>query len=446
MDSIKGKKTGFNLEFENFSKSISSILAITILNMTIFHINPSFSLYLTIQADIYALISGLLLTMSLLRDNNKNFSWRNWYKKRIIRIYPALILSTFLILSYRFFTVQRVFEINYILIHISGFQSIPGNPNFELIDGLHWFITFILTCYIIFPVLFILIRKGIKVATYMGFILYIIFIPFSYFFYGALEEFIKLFFSEISILDYINVFVPRYFDFFFGMLLGFRIEQNEKKNLNFLQNSKSGIISFISLMITSSIYIIYCFIVLNIKDEYVFSYYFNYRVLIQPFMTISFIAFFIFLFNDKPKINKILNIPGRKSYEIIMVQTLAMLIILYFIPKILYLDYNIVVVICIILIYLSSIVIAYPIYYFGYLMKLEKKFHSIIIVVSLSLIIYAFIAYILFLFNSIVLNDLLSVLLFSIIFGISIFVYYIKTLIKALYILIKKYTKNSIKI
>ena len=112
MDSVKEElviSKDINDEFEQFSKSIYSILAITMLNMTIYHVNSSFSLYFTVQADIYVFISGMLLVISLLRNKDEIISWKHWYKKRIVRIYPTLILSTLFILLYRFISSCRLF-------------------------------------------------------------------------------------------------------------------------------------------------------------------------------------------------------------------------------------------------------------------------------------------------------------------------------------------------
>jgi len=430
MDSFYNKNKNSNEEFERFSKSLTSFQALAIFGAIIYHVDPLFILHMTIGADLFAFLSGLLLTVVLLRKNEKNYSWKQWYKKRIIRIYPILVLSTLFILAYRFITARRVFEVNTILINMSGFQSLPGSPDYLTIDGPHWFITLILTCYFLFPLFFFLIKKNFKLILFLGFFLYALYVPFAYIISDALEEFIYIIFEKEVILISFEGYFPRYFVFLFGMLLGFWIEQDEKKNLNFFQNKKNGLLSFISLVFLIILYLIYLYIVFTFENENTFSYYFNFRVFFQPLITISLVSFLIFFFYNKPRINKILKLPGKEAYEIIMIHTVGMLIILYILPNYLsFLNYILLIVICILMIFIFSIFMAYPLYYIGKWVKNENKFHFIIIIFSISFILYAIIAYSILFFNLFELNNINSIILYSSIFIILSLIISIRVLI-----------------
>lgn len=157
---------------KTFFESIDIIRAIAIIGVILSHTNsievlvrdPMIELFFWylggIGVNIFVFLSGMLLTIAILQKENTEHSWRKWYARRILRIYPSLILSTFLVLIVQYLIFNRIYELNSILIHLSGLQSIPGNLNFFLIMNTHWFVTLILSCYIFFPILFIISSKG----------------------------------------------------------------------------------------------------------------------------------------------------------------------------------------------------------------------------------------------------------------------------------------------
>ena len=88
----------------------------------------------------------ILLTIGLIRKNSSKFKWSMWYKTRILRIYPLLIISTFFFLISNYYLFRDGYSINSVIIHMSGLQSQPTNPDFFLIASPHWYITLILSC------------------------------------------------------------------------------------------------------------------------------------------------------------------------------------------------------------------------------------------------------------------------------------------------------------
>ena len=93
--------------FKVFSSNITSIRALAIIGIIIFHyglstfynssidVNPLVTAFYRIGefgVDIFTFLSGILLTINLIHKEESNHSWKEWYKKRIIKIYPMLIL------------------------------------------------------------------------------------------------------------------------------------------------------------------------------------------------------------------------------------------------------------------------------------------------------------------------------------------------------------------
>lgn len=333
-------------------------------------------------------------------------------------------MSTFLIILFHFiiFGYYLAYNINTILLHISGLQAIPINPNSNSIMYHHWFITLILCCYIIFPIFYYLIKKNYKLITFIIIFLYISYILFYNLFYDLSADITLILFQKILILPFYKRFLPRYFDFIFGMLLGFWISKSNMKNLYVLQkNNKIALFllgSLIALFILS--YYFYSFSLFDLL-----------KILCFPLITVSFVIFNIYFLSNKPRINKVLRIPGKESYEIFLLHNIPVTIIDILIIQNKLLDNNIIIwIISISIIIFSSILLAYPFNYFGVWIKKEKKTHKAIIMICQSLIIYATFAYIIFLFNLPILNNVLSIILYILILTTLSIIVFIKNLIK----------------
>ncbi len=77
----------------NYRYDIEGLRAIAILAVLIFHINPHFLTGGYVGVDMFFVISGFLITGHVLRDlNNNDFSFSQFYLKRIRRLYPALFV------------------------------------------------------------------------------------------------------------------------------------------------------------------------------------------------------------------------------------------------------------------------------------------------------------------------------------------------------------------
>ncbi len=430
---IKRKNT------ERFYRVVTSIQAITIIGVIIWHMGDITSLRFNSNilirtffeitessVDIFIFLSGMLLTIGLIRENKTKFSWIIWYKRRIIRIYPLLIISTFIFLLNNYYLFRDVYSINSVIIHMSGLQSQPTNPDFFLLASPHWYITLILSCYLLFPFFFYFIRKNAKLAAIVGVLLYICYLFTANIIFELTKDFTDLILHRNLYLWYYSLFILRFFIFFFGMLFGSWIGSDFKR-IEFFQKKKVGIIAFLLLILVISFYFFFPITNSTFLDFR--------RILYHPLIAILLTVFSIFFLSKQVKINNILKIPGKGSYEIYLFHLIIVEILYYKVIEFFLLEdiielYIIIIPVLIIL----SIISTVPLYLLNKFFKNTEKIHRTILMLSFSLITYAIIV---FLFNlELIINNFQSILLFISILLTLIFLNFFKS------ILIKKKNLN----
>jgi peptidoglycan/LPS O-acetylase OafA/YrhL len=75
---------------------IDVLRAISVISVIVFHLDKSFFPLGYFGVDIFFVISGYLITKIIIRElDNKQFSFRNFYLRRIRRILPALLIVLF---------------------------------------------------------------------------------------------------------------------------------------------------------------------------------------------------------------------------------------------------------------------------------------------------------------------------------------------------------------
>jgi len=430
---IKRKNT------ERFYRVVTSIQAITIIGVIIWHMGDITSLRFNSNilirtffeitessVDIFIFLSGMLLTIGLIRENKTKFSWIIWYKRRIIRIYPLLIISTFIFLLNNYYLFRDVYSINSVIIHMSGLQSQPTNPDFFLLASPHWYITLILSCYLLFPFFFYFIRKNAKLAAIVGVLLYICYLFTANIIFELTKDFTDLILHRNLYLWYYSLFFLRFFIFFFGMLFGSWIGSDFKR-IEFFQKKKVGIIAFLLLILVISFFFFFPITNSTFLDFR--------RILYHPLIAILLTVFSIFFLSKQVKINNILKIPGKGSYEIYLFHLIIVEILYYKVIEFFLLEdiielYIIIIPVLIIL----SIISTVPLYLLNKFFKNTEKIHRTILMLSFSLITYAIIV---FLFNlELIINNFQSILLFISILLTLIFLNFFKS------ILIKKKNLN----
>lgn len=121
----------------SYRSDIDGLRAIAILSVLFFHAFPKTLQGGFVGVDIFFVISGFLITNIIIRDIfNKTFSFKNFYFKRIKRIFPSLIIVLYscLIFGWLFLTD---FEYKQLGVHI--FSGSLFSSNFQLWSEVGYF-------------------------------------------------------------------------------------------------------------------------------------------------------------------------------------------------------------------------------------------------------------------------------------------------------------------
>lgn len=114
------------------------LLAVTL--VFIFHLDQNYFFFGFIGVDIFFVISGYVITQSIFyyKFLNNNISILNFYSKRILRLFPALIVMLIIfIIFYLLFTSWSDFQLKIII--KSAFSSIFGISNLYFFNNLDQF-------------------------------------------------------------------------------------------------------------------------------------------------------------------------------------------------------------------------------------------------------------------------------------------------------------------
>lgn len=153
---------------------------------------------------LFVLLSGLTLTMNL--KDRKNIDWKLFYKRRFLSVLPLLWI-TYILQYFRLFyingtspIIHEKWRIIFSILGLDGYLS-RITTTFYLGVG-EWFIGMVLLFYIIFPLLFHLLKKSVLIFSTLALVVYV----FSFF--------------TISPIGYPTLFsmIPL---FSVGMLLGY---------------------------------------------------------------------------------------------------------------------------------------------------------------------------------------------------------------------------------
>jgi len=194
---------------------IQILRGISVLAVTLYHLNKSFFPQGYLGVDVFFLISGFLITGTILNDLEKNsFSFKNFYTKRAKRIIPGLFstMSLTILIGIYNLTAEQFFElirgIKYSIFFISNiffsqkidYFSVDSDKN--LIINL-WSLSIEEQFYLIYPVLLLFL---FKFARKYIFLIIVILIFISLFFYSEtiynLLNLNKIFFSYENYIFY----------------------------------------------------------------------------------------------------------------------------------------------------------------------------------------------------------------------------------------------------
>ena len=92
---------------------IDVLRAISVISVIIFHLDKNLFPLGYLGVDIFFVISGYLITKIIIKDlENKKFSFKFFYLRRVRRILPAFLVVLFATLLFAFFILLTSAEIS----------------------------------------------------------------------------------------------------------------------------------------------------------------------------------------------------------------------------------------------------------------------------------------------------------------------------------------------
>lgn len=158
-----------------YRSDIDGLRAIAILSVVAFHISP-FHLYSGfVGVDIFFVISGYLITSTILQEiQEDSFRLLSFYYRRILRLFPALILVVFIVIASGWFllfpdefislgkhvTSASFFISNFILARETDYFSLgaESKPLLHL-----WSLAIEEQYYLIFPAVMLVLKKNARI-------------------------------------------------------------------------------------------------------------------------------------------------------------------------------------------------------------------------------------------------------------------------------------------
>lgn len=240
-------------DLKNISISKQFLMGFSILWIVLYHsitatdvklVYPAYLKFIIVSGlcgvDIFTFLSGFGIYFSLNKDSDE----MNFYKRRVLRLLPILPLAIidiiiFSIIQNNHITFVQILgyilQVNYWIFPIESYKLY------------FWYISFIIVCYFIAPILYNIIEKSkgnIKFLSLIVGVLFVLTIPFHNLYYCSA--------------------VCRFPIFFFGMCLGYYYLNKQKISQNFVNLIYiAGIIAFgiIIAMVSlhyENLYIKYC--------------------------------------------------------------------------------------------------------------------------------------------------------------------------------------------
>lgn len=399
--------------FQRFSTAIYSVRAISIILIILFHFGFIFFNILPDQpnrfiqipfdfgdigVELFLFLSAMFLCINLCRKEEANIDWKKWYERRISRIFPLLWLSLLFIIPTKILLGTSVVDVNSIVMNMSGLSNISGNS----FMGYLWFISFILFCYLIFPLIFLGIKKNLRAS-----IIVVI---------SAFTVYVLIYYPFLSgDLNLINawVSVARIWNFGFGMIFGYWIGKNKMENLKHLADKKVGILSGLGLAGSFSLYV-----VVVVSTSYDLGYHYYEKLVLFPIISFFLIVFFTYMFMNLKKANTPFSFIGKMNYEVFLLHGVPIEITLFVIfgillapPFLMYFAFPMVLVV--------AILIAYPLKFLGAWVerniRASKKFKRGILILAYGVMIYGIVVIIITNFLNVSVDWVISIAILSLI-------------------------------
>ena len=177
---MKEKLLEENLNKSFYRKDIDGLRGISVASVILYHISKSILPGGFVGVDIFFVISGYLVTKIITKQlDEDNFSFTDFYGRRLKRIFPACVVCVFLTLLYSYFimwnpkelvsisqsSIASIFSLAnyYNLFYISSGYFSPDTSRYPLLHL--WSLSVEEQFYFVFPIMIFLLYKYMKRAT-----------------------------------------------------------------------------------------------------------------------------------------------------------------------------------------------------------------------------------------------------------------------------------------
>ena len=172
---------------KNYIKQIDGLRGISILSVILYHFFPEVFIGGFIGVDIFFVISGFVISKILIEEYyfTKTISIKNFYVKRIKRIFPAFFLVIFISLIFSYFILLPVYLIDFSksslasIFFSSNFYFFFTNQSYAAISSnfkplLHlWSLSVEEQFYLFFPIFILIILKFFKNNYFLTIIIFL---------------------------------------------------------------------------------------------------------------------------------------------------------------------------------------------------------------------------------------------------------------------------------
>ena len=226
----------------NYYPALDGIRGVAILLVVFFH-NFGFlnySVFGWLGVDLFFVLSGFLITDILLNTFGANHFLKNFYARRILRVFPlyytSLIIFLLVLPNIRNLPVQMDYYVNHqiwLWIYLQNWLYVFHPPHISTLNHL-WSLALEEQFYLVWPLIILLIKKPKLLLLFISVLLLL-----------TVGMRIWVWFNKIEKLSYFNLYTFTRID---GICIGCMVALLQKLNSRFLNKYTSAIVVFFAAL------------------------------------------------------------------------------------------------------------------------------------------------------------------------------------------------------